>query len=352
MVDAPDFRSKLFGWHAGHDRPMPWKGVQDPYRIWLSEVILQQTRVAQGLPYYQRFVKRFPGVHELAKASDDEVFKLWEGLGYYRRARHMLETARHVAFERDGRFPDTYEGLLGLKGVGPYSAAAIASFAYGLPHAVVDGNVVRVLARIYGVDEAAGTSRGKKQFQKLAQELLDPARPGTFNQAIMDFGAALCKPKSPDCPSCPFRTQCKALREDRIHELPAKSKKPDRKKRYFHYLVLRLEEQVFIRQRRAADIWQNLYEFPLLEWPHAELSLSELKAQPEWKAWGWQEMPTLQSISPPRQQTLSHQIVQARFWEFELEGMPQTRPSDALLIDRKKLPTFAWPKVLDWYLTG
>jgi len=344
------FRTILLHWHASHERPMPWKGIRDPYRIWLSEVILQQTRVEQGRPYYERFVVRFPNVFELARAADDEVFKLWEGLGYYRRARHMLETARRVAFEMGGQFPDSYQELLQLKGVGPYSAAAIASFAFDRPHAVVDGNVIRVLARLLGREDDPSGSRGKKAFRQLAQAMLDPDRPGAHNQAIMDFGASVCTPKAPACSSCPFYTHCVAQKSGRVQQLPVKRKKPERKIRHFHYLVLRFQEEVFIRRRTGEDIWRNLYEFPLLELPRSDASLEQLVDAEGWQSWGWSNTPELIAVTPPLRQTLSHQHIYARFWTFRLDQLPASPPAGCFRAKRENLHTFAWPRVLHWFL--
>ncbi len=349
-MDPELFRNILLSWHASHERPMPWKGVRDPYRVWLSEIILQQTRVEQGRPYYERFVERFPDVFELARASEDEVFKLWEGLGYYRRARHMLETARRVAFEMGGRFPASYQELLQLKGVGPYSAAAISSFAFNLPHAVVDGNVIRVLARLLGREDPPSTALGKKAFRQLAQDLLDPERPGAHNQAIMDFGASVCTPKAPACSTCPFSAYCIAQKSGRIHKLPVKRAQPDRRVRHFHYLVLQFQDEVFIRQRTDEDIWQKLYEFPLLELPFADASLEQLVQADAWQSWGWHTVPELVSVTPPFRQTLSHQYIHARFWAFRLEQLPSAPPDGCFLTKCENLHTFAWPRILRWYL--
>ena len=217
---------------------MPWKGEKDPYKIWLSEIILQQTRVEQGLAYYTNFIKTFPTVHQLAKAPDEKVFKLWEGLGYYSRCRNLLATARFISKELKGKFPDNYESIKALKGIGPYTAAAISSFAYNLPHAVVDGNVFRVLARVFGISKSIDSTEGKKQFTVLAEELLDKNHPGLYNQAIMDFGAVICKPAAPLCDTCVFKKECYAFRHNKVNALPVKEKKINIKKRWFYYLVL------------------------------------------------------------------------------------------------------------------
>ena len=227
------FARKLMDWYRENGRSLPWRGTKDPYRIWISEIILQQTRVAQGYDYYLRFIERFPDVQALADAPEDEVMKLWQGLGYYSRARNLHAAAKEVAAL--GRFPDTYEGVRRLKGVGDYTAAAVCAFAYGLPCAVVDGNVYRVIARWLGIDEPIDTTAGKKLFAALARELMGTSDPALYNQAIMDFGAVQCTPASPACLMCPLNDGCAALRQGRVGDLPRKSKKTQVKERYFHY---------------------------------------------------------------------------------------------------------------------
>ena len=260
------FRRSLFQWNLKkNDRKMPWKGVKDPYKIWLSEVMLQQTRVEQGMGYYSRFLERFPTVDILAKSPDNQVFKLWEGLGYYSRCRNLIATAQKVSFELGGRFPNTREGLLSLKGVGPYTAAAIGSFAFGLPLAVVDGNVFRVLARIFGIHEPIDQPKGKKMLESLAQELLDEKNPAIYNQAIMDFGAVVCKPQQPLCKGCPFQKKCIANQQSFQAVLPRKSKKTKIRNRYMYYLQLESKGKQLVRERAGKDIWQGLFEFILLE---------------------------------------------------------------------------------------
>ena len=258
---ATAFVEGLLHWNRLHNkRHMPWKGEKDPYKIWLSEVILQQTRVEQGWAYYEKFVQQYPTIQHLAAAPDDEVFKLWEGLGYYSRCRNLLHTARYVVQELNGVFPKTYEGILALKGVGPYTAAAIASFAYNAPHAVVDGNVYRVLARIFNDDTLIDSTDGKKHFAQRAQSLLPADKAGEYNQALMDFGATLCTPY-PHCAACFFNEHCGAYRQQRQLLLPQKSKRPAVRERYLFYLALQHKGQIAIRKRTGADVWQNLYEF-------------------------------------------------------------------------------------------
>jgi A/G-specific adenine glycosylase len=347
---AASFAALLRQWHSSNPRPLPWKGEHDPYLVWLSEVILQQTRVDQGLAYFERFRRRFPDVRSLALAADDEVFKLWEGLGYYSRARNMLQTARYIAGELGGVFPDTYNGLKSLKGVGPYTAAAIASFAFGLPHAVVDGNVYRVLSRVFGVDTPIDSTEGKKTFGQLAQQLLDPSDPGGYNQAIMDFGAIQCKPAAPLCGSCPMREVCTAFQQKKVKELPVKSKKLNRKIRYFQYLLLSHNDQVLLRKRTARDIWQNLYDFPLIETAGLEIELDQIHSSPVWHELAAGSDARLRHRSRPFQQALTHQQIVAQFWEFDLEK-PWAAPGGTYVAEeRKNLFKFAFPKIVDWYL--
>jgi A/G-specific adenine glycosylase len=260
------FTKKLLLWHKNDNkRTMPWKEERNPYRIWLSEIILQQTRVVQGLDYYNKFIIKYPTVEKLANADENSVFKLWEGLGYYSRCKNLIASARFIAFELGGRFPDTYENILQLKGVGPYTASAIASFAYNLPHAVVDGNVLRVLARYFGIDKPIDSTEGKKYFTELAQSLLDKASPALYNQSIMDFGATICKPQIPLCNACVLKTNCMAFEKKEVQNLPVKGKKLEKKKRYLYYIIASFDNKIYVKKRTEKDIWQNLWEFILLE---------------------------------------------------------------------------------------
>lgn len=261
-----NFSKRLLDWYKIEHRDLPWRHTKDPYIIWLSEIILQQTQVKQGLPYFQKFVSRFPRVHDLAEASEDEVLKLWQGLGYYSRARNLHFTAQYVSKTLNGKFPDNYNDLKTLKGVGDYTAAAIASFAYDESVAVVDGNVQRVLSRFLGIHTPINSTEGIKEFKLKAQELLDDSNPALYNQAIMEFGALHCRPKSPKCMFCVFQEECVAFQQGIQEDLPLKLKKTKVKKRYFNYLVLTdSEENTLVQKRSGAGIWKGLYEFPLLE---------------------------------------------------------------------------------------
>jgi A/G-specific adenine glycosylase len=256
------FTSAILQWYAANGRDLPWRRTRDPYAIWLSEIILQQTRIAQGQAYWERFMARFPDVESLAAASEDEVLRLWEGLGYYSRGRNLLAAARQIAAA--GAFPSTLEGIRNLKGVGDYTAAAIGSIAFGLPAAVVDGNVYRVLSRYYGIDTPVGSTAAKKEFTALAQSLLPADRPGDFNQAMMDFGAIQCTPASPACLTCPLAATCVALREGRVESLPVRQRAAAVQTRQLVYVYLRCQGRTAIRRRGAGDIWQGLWE-PLTE---------------------------------------------------------------------------------------
>jgi len=260
------FSDKILHWYGENKRSLPWRETRDPYKIWLSEVILQQTRVAQGMPYYEKFAASFPKVHDLAGASEEQVLKLWQGLGYYSRARNMHAAAKTVVAELNGKFPNTYKGLLQLKGVGDYTASAIASFCFDELRPVVDGNVYRVLARYFGVDIPINSATGTKYFKSLATKVMSTTNIRDYNQGIMEFGAIQCAPKRPYCLHCPLNESCAALAGNRVHELPVKLNKTKVKVRHFNYLVVfGPEQQTLIEQRRGKGIWQNLYQFPLLE---------------------------------------------------------------------------------------
>lgn len=324
---------------------MPWKGEKDPYKIWLSEIILQQTRVGQGLSYYTNFIRTFPDVHELARAPEAKVFKLWEGLGYYTRCRNLVASAKYISRELKGKFPGNYEDIKALKGVGPYTAAAISSFAFNLPYAVVDGNVFRVLARVFGIEMATNSTGGKNYFTNLAEELLDKKNPGLYNQAIMDFGATVCRPVSPLCQNCFFKNNCFAFLYNRINDLPVKEKKIKKRKRWFYYLVLEYKNSIAIRQRMEKDIWQNLYEFPLIE-AEKELDVEIILKLAEKKGW-LNKKEKIISVSPVYKQQLSHQWVAGQFVRMQLKKKISGRFD---WVKRNKLSNYAFPNLLNQYL--
>jgi A/G-specific adenine glycosylase len=366
------FTKNLLEWHTGHHRPMPWKGERNPYLIWLSEIILQQTRVEQGLPYFERFKATYPTVSDLANAPEDEVMKQWEGLGYYSRARNLHAAAKHIAFELNSSFPTTYEGIRSLKGVGDYTAAAIASFAYNLPHAVVDGNVYRVLSRYFGIETPIDTTEGKREFAQLAQQLLEignweigkleiggagesisnfqfPISSG-YNQAIMDFGATHCTPAAPKCPSCPMQGRCLAFLEKRTGQLPVKSKKLERRHRFFNYLIINYLNKVFVKKRSEKDIWQNLYDFPLIETDSLQDDRHFLTKNKTCQTWLGEADWSLRKVSAPQRQELTHQRIVATFWELEVGADFLQKEQSWIAVERGKLANFAFPKVIDLYL--
>ena len=341
------FREQLLLWNrTENDRDMPWKGEKDPYKIWLSEIILQQTRVEQGLAYYERFIKKYPDVVSLANADDQAVFKLWEGLGYYSRCRNLLASARTIATNPGGKFPETYENILQLKGVGAYTASAIASFAFGLPHAVVDGNVQRVLARFFGLETPIDSTAGKKIFAELAQQLLDKHDPAGYNQAIMDFGAMVCKPQLPLCVSCVLKEKCDALATGNVASLPVKEKKLQKKDRWFYYIIAEHKKKIFVRERMGKDIWQSLHEFILVEEDH--------NATPEWVV--EKRLPSIfgetpysvENISPVYKQLLSHQTIRAVFIRVKLENSPEL--PEYRLLTEKEVKELPFPRVINTYL--
>ena len=336
-------------WSAENDRPMPWKGEKNPYFIWLSEIILQQTRVEQGWAYYERFRERFPKVKDLAEAPEDVVMKMWEGLGYYSRARNLHATAKYIQQEYQGIFPKTYDAILALKGIGPYTAAAISSFAFNLPHAVVDGNVYRVLSRYFGISTPIDSSAGKKEFAALAQQLLDSTQAGTYNQAIIDFGATQCKPKNPDCSACPMNEQCQAYADDLVQTLPIKAKKIVRRTRHFNYLILNYNNHQWIQKRIHKDIWQNLYEFPLIESDHL-LTLEEIMASDFGDFHSKNEVPKLLSKKGPFKQQLTHQNIIANFWSLQLHQRPDFLQDHAISVLPESLSNYAFPNIIDLYL--
>jgi len=337
--------TELVKWYRKNKRALPWRDTKNPFYIWLSEIILQQTRVEQGLPYYNAFVKKFPTVQKLAAAKEDEVLKLWQGLGYYTRARNLHLAAKIIVQQYKGVFPSTYKEVLALPGIGEYTAAAICSFAYNMPYAVVDGNVFRFLSRLFSIETEINSTQGKKEFTLLAQELLLPKNPGTFNQAIMEFGSQICKPSLPACPVCIFNTTCTAFANQLVDQLPVKKRYKEVKTRYFYYFLLEDENGYYYAQQRLnKDIWQGLYELYLIKSDKpiptklllADKNLNRLTG--EFTLWD------KHSLSIKHQ--LSHQLIHARFYHLKTTKA----------INRKyrktsgELITLAWPRLLHKYL--
>jgi len=340
------FHKKLKTWYLQNKRSMPWRETTDPYRIWLSEIMLQQTRVAQGLPYYLSFTERFPTVFDLANAKEEEVLKLWQGLGYYSRARNLHATSKFVANQLEGVFPTSYKDLLQLKGVGDYTASAIASICYNEAVPVVDGNVYRVLSRYFGVETPINSTSGIKEFKKLAIELIDHKDPATYNQAIMEFGALQCKPQNPYCIVCPLNDSCEALKKGKVKTLPVKIKKQKIKKRYFNYLVFSLNgKQTIIQQRTGKGIWQGLYEFPLIE--SEELDSKTIKEALLFKKLIVPDS-ALQIVKYNKEyliHKLSHQHLYTRFFIIETDAVPQII-NDFSLVEVEKIHDYPVPVLL------
>lgn len=304
----------LIDWFQKNKRDLPWRETTDPYLIWLSEIILQQTRVNQGLSYFREFEKRFPNVQSLAAATEDEVLKLWQGLGYYSRARNLHQTAKDVVLRFNGIFPRDYNDILSLKGVGEYTAAAIASFAFELPYATVDGNVFRVLSRLFSVETPIDSSKGKKVFSDLAHQLMNPSQAGMHNQAIMEFGALQCTPQSPNCAHCPLNEQCLAFSQGRVIAFPVKQGKTKTRSRYFNYFHIIENDHIYLKKRTGNDIWKNLYEFPLIE-TASQLSTEEIMSLPDFKRlFSGEHDNGFLHLADKQKHILSHQTIYATFY--------------------------------------
>jgi len=338
------FSDEIIAWYHQHKRDLPWRLTSDPYVIWLSEIILQQTRVAQGLPYFHRFLTNYPTVSAFAGAPEEEILLHWQGLGYYSRARNMHHTAKAVVAEYGGVFPNRYDELVKLKGIGAYTAAAIASFSANEPKAVLDGNVFRVLARYFGIDEPVNSSGGRKIFAALADELLDRDHPGIYNQAVMEFGALQCKPVNPDCGGCVLRLSCRALKERRVTELPVKAKGKASRNRYFNYFVVRDGDRILINKREEGDIWANLYELPLIETAD-HMDIPQL-ASAEEVVCVFGQGAGLRRIAGPVKHVLSHQNLFAQFVEVDLRTPLTNKKMNWNYVFIKDLGTLAKPKLI------
>jgi A/G-specific adenine glycosylase len=346
----PVFTKRLLKWNrTSNTREMPWKFEKDPYKIWLSEIILQQTRVDQGWDYYEKFIIAFPNILLLANAPEKKVFKLWEGLGYYKRCKNLIETARKISDDFEGRFPSSYEEIVKMKGVGPYTAAAIASFAFNLPYAVVDGNVQRILARYFGISTPIDTVSGKRFYQELAVSLLDKKRPGIYNQAIMDFGAVICKPRNPLCNQCVQQSECIAFKHGWINELPVKEKRIQKITRWLYYFVIQNSDKNFyIRQRKEKDIWQNLYEFVLWETDYP-IALEEIPNSRFVQEFFKKQAFKITGISKIFKQQLTHQTIQGRFIAVQISKR-LAQAKDFVLTSQEEMKDHPFPKFIAEYL--
>lgn len=329
-----NFSLLILDWYRQNRRNLPWRSTNDPYKIWLSEIILQQTRVEQGTAYYQKFIKHYPTVKDLAEASEQEVLNDWQGLGYYSRARNLHFSAKMIIDERNGQFPETYEDIIQLKGVGKYTAAAIASFAFGETKAVVDGNVYRFLSRVFNNPTPIDSTQGQKEFQLLADELISSKNPGDHNQAMMEIGATVCTPTQPSCETCPVNILCEARAKNTIKDLPVKSKKTKVRNRHFHFIIYSGHNATILEQRIAKDIWQNLYQFPMIETEDAktprvgQVSIKHSSEQVIHK--------------------LSHQHIYATF--HHANGLPKKLGENQIRIPIEDIQDYPLPRIIDRYL--
>ena len=344
-----DFTTNLLGWFKKNHRDLPWKNTKDPYKIWLSEIILQQTRVEQGYSYYLRFIDQYPTVEALAAAPLDEVLKLWQGLGYYSRARNLHVTAQTVVAHYNGQFPTSSSDLLSLKGIGEYTAAAIASFAFNEPVPALDGNGYRILTRVFGIYTPIDSNEGKKTLRALAQELVPQCYPANFNQALMDFGSLVCVPKSPKCTECPLHEGCSAFCAGKVAELPVKGRKPEIRTRYFHYFIVREKHHVYLHQRSDNDIWRGLYEFPLIE-TEMEISPEKITAQTAWKKVFSSGKVQIIHFSPLIKHQLTHQTLWTRFYLIKVGTIPQNLRQHYLRVPLKDFDRYSIPRLIDAFL--
>lgn len=345
---SKQFSAKIINWYLQNKRDLPWRNSKDPYTIWLSEILLQQTRVDQGLPYFKKFISTYPSLQDFHGASEDEILKMWQGLGYYSRARNMMSCAKAVVEEHGGKFPDNYDELVKLKGIGKYTAAAMASFCFKESVSVIDGNVYRILARIFGIEDDINDSKTYKIFFQKAQELIDPEKPDIFNQSMMEFGALYCTPRNPDCESCVFSENCFAKKHDLQAILPVKSKKVKKRIRYFNYYMISYQDKLLIKKRLAGDIWNGLYDFLLIEKDSKEaFDLFENE---------WLENYNLEieSSSLEYKHILTHQTIFARFYQIELSSLNECEviknDYSMLEIDKMDLKNYPIPILIDNFL--
>ena len=349
MEDFYFISSQLIDWYESNKRDLPWRNIQDPYKIWISEIILQQTRVVQGLEYYLRFIKRFPDVSTLANAEEQEVLKYWQGLGYYSRARNLHAAAQTIRDQYKGVFPKDYKSILDLKGIGEYTAAAITSFAWDMPYPVVDGNVFRFLSRLFMVDTPIDTQKGKKHFTELAEKIMSKSQPGIFNQAIMEFGALQCIPASPDCSVCPFLPNCLAYKNNAITDYPVKQNKTKTKELYLYYFHIRHKNYTYIHKRQGKGIWQNLFEFPVIE-SEKNFELEQLmknKLFPELIS--PENILSLDVVIKKRKHILSHRILYATFIEVFLNNEPDT-PLNFIRIKEDEIEEYPVHRLMQYYI--
>ncbi|WP_319478793.1 A/G-specific adenine glycosylase [uncultured Draconibacterium sp.] len=340
-----NFHTNIYNWYNINKRDLPWRKDRNPYKIWLSEIILQQTRVEQGKNYFYRFVENYPTVNDLANAHEDEVLKLWQGLGYYSRARNLHASAKIIASQYNGTFPNDYKSIIALKGVGPYTAAAVASIAFNLPYPAVDGNIYRVLSRYYGIETPIDSSAGKKAFNELAEELIRGQNPGMHNQALMEFGALQCVPKSPKCENCPLVDSCFAYTKGLVSQLPVKEKKTKQRHRYFYYYLYDMGDSILLDKRSGNDIWQNLYQLPLIEREKALSDSELLNADHPAK----NSQVNIKYISGQKKHILSHQIIHAKLIYLEVQAN-FNNPLPLIRVNKKDISKFAVSRLVEQFL--
>ncbi|MFW6218659.1 MAG: A/G-specific adenine glycosylase [Bacteroidota bacterium] len=339
---------RLIKWYQGNKRTLPWRSTREPYKIWVSEIILQQTRVIQGMDYYERFIERFPDIGKLSESKIDDIMKIWQGLGYYSRARNMHVAAQQVMDRFGGVFPDNYNAIKSLKGIGTYTAAAISSICFNERRAVVDGNVLRVISRIEAIEEPVDTARGKKMVSEYAQLFLHETDPGTHNQAIMELGALVCLPRDPACEKCPVKSNCKAYKKSLVKNIPVKSKKIKIRERYFYYLVIYNKQQIYLTQRNERDIWHSLYQFPLIELPAAS-SKNELMKKQKWKDMFNTSVLKLINWSGTFRHVLTHQVIHAEFITLQVEDGFKP-PTNFMAVDPEEIGKYPVPRLIEIYI--
>ncbi|MBK0384374.1 A/G-specific adenine glycosylase [Pedobacter sp. SD-b] len=342
------FSERLIAWYRNNKRDLPWRNTNNAYLIWLSEIILQQTRVEQGLPYYLRFADAYPDVKSFANASEDQILKMWQGLGYYSRGRNMLKTAKVVQNEFNGVFPVAYADLITLTGIGEYTAAAISSFSSNEAKAVVDGNVYRVIARYFGVATPINSTSGKKEFQAIADNLLNRDNAGEHNQAMIEFGALQCKPKNPDCPVCPFQSSCYAYQHQKTNELPVKLKKLKIRERFFYFFIIHNKEEILIKRRDNNDIWAGLHDLPSIEFKE-RTGLEMVFSDPNFNQW-FNDKSVIQKTSEEIKHVLTHQRLYARFVHIENFNLNAIEKNGWLKIKKDNLSDYGMPKLIFEYL--
>ncbi len=340
------FSHEIYGWFNSNKRDLPWRKTNDPYKIWISEIILQQTRVAQGINYYNSFIEKFPNVFDLANSTEDNILKLWQGLGYYTRARNLHFTAKFIVHNYNGIFPGDFKTILSLKGIGNYTAAAIASIAFDLPNAAVDGNIYRVISRYYGIATPIDSQKGKTEIQEIANKLIPIKNPGFHNQAFMEFGALQCLPKSPDCNSCPLENKCYAANFNLINKIPVKEKKVKQSTRYFYYYIFECKDFILLEKRTEKDIWKNLHQFPLFE---SQKEFSDTEIINFKIPFNTSQRTNLKSVSNTYKHILTHQTIFARFIHFEVEDY-SLNDSKFIRVNKKDIYKFAVPRLMEKYL--